>query len=206
MNKGIGFATGDYINFLGADDALIDCSIVENVYQILNNNSYPDLLSCNVFFVDEKNKIQKLQSNEIAKKELYAGMPHQGIFAHKNLLNYSLFNINYSIVSDYEFMIKCKLYMNIKIVYSDVIVAFNGLGGVSSKFESIRKQEHLEVMNKYLASDEEKKEYIKSNNKTFFTLLKSVLDIFKIAKILKLMFGWEKHKCDWAVCRWCGRK
>ena len=80
MNKGIDAATGDYIYFLGADDALVDSEILHYVCNDIKE-THADVYSYCEYMVTDSG-MQKFVSNKFARNEklIKSMIPHQGMF------------------------------------------------------------------------------------------------------------------------------
>ena len=62
MNKGLRYATGDYINFIGSDDAIYRDDTIEKIIAYFNDNV--DVLAGNVMMVREKDLFEFVQDNK----------------------------------------------------------------------------------------------------------------------------------------------
>lgn len=135
-NKVLPRAKGEWVLFLGADDSLIDNSIISNTFTILQEiDSSIDIAYGRVRLVSEANeKITDLGKNwNQTKKCIVEKMciPHQGIFHRRSLFNkYGDFSTDYYISSDYEFLKRVGLERN--VLYLDFIVSCMRVGGISS--------------------------------------------------------------------------
>lgn len=136
FNKGIKLATGDIIYFLNSDDYFYDNQVLEDVAREFSINSNTSIVYGNVLIKNEKNdSFQILFGRKLAledfKKRL---MPcHQGVFTKKELFyKHGLFNIEYKIASDFDFLVKCFITDEQKIKYIDRLISIFREGGLSS--------------------------------------------------------------------------
>mgnify|MGYP000878924753 CR=1 FL=1 len=206
MNKGIRAATGDYIYFLGADDCLLQRTIIEKVMSFLDEK--PDILSAGVYLVDEELKVERYMDGMFAKNhKQFNGLmiPHQGMVVCRTLLEENKFDLKYKIAADYDFFLKCYLNKNITFLFCAFPVAYYSSGGVSTRsYES--NNEYVAVMEKYHLPGKVIS-YVKHRfNKPWKQKMKTLLRKFGLMKTLLIMKGAEKHTCAWATCRWCGKK
>jgi len=213
MNKGIRVATGDYIYFLGADDSLASKEIIATVASYIQLDRDIDVLSGCVYFIDEATNLQRKQNNKNAKLDVFSGIPHQGMFTKSDLLKSAEFDVRFKIVADYDFMLKCFLNKKSKIVFMDFVVAFNSLGGISSTSTGNRINEHLVVMKKYNASEERINRYLREEGilddrslKKYKLIIKSLLINWGFWVMAQKYRGWEVHRCEMPLCRWCKKR
>jgi len=62
MNKGLSYATGDYIYYLGADDCLLAPTSISQVASYLQEKPEVDVLCASVMMVDAGNRMEKVYS------------------------------------------------------------------------------------------------------------------------------------------------
>lgn len=113
-NKGLAKATGEWISFLGADDAFESATIIEESVKDL------DLaIRQGIRYVYGKVNLLNGSNNELitvmgepweeAKKRIfqYMTVTHCGAFHHKDLFNdYGTFDESFKITGDYEFILR----------------------------------------------------------------------------------------------------
>lgn len=202
MNKGINYASGEYIYFLGADDCLITDNIIQQVIVELNDN---DVLSGGVKLVDEELGLERRLDGKFAKHRAnYNGMmiPHQGMFVKSKIMKKNKFNLKYKIAADYDFFLKCYFNDSIKIKYIDLPIAYYSSGGASS-LNLIGNSEHTAIMIKY-GIDKKVIERMESKyNSVEKGKIKNFLRKIGLMKYILLLLGAKKHSCKWKICRWC---
>lgn len=199
MNKGIKKATGEYIQFLNSDDALVSEETIELVCNALKKYGYPDILSAAIWMVDEKNCIQKIGGNNINLDDIKNGIniPHPGMFMKREILNEYGFNENYKIVSDFDLVLRCAFANKSFCFIKEPVVFFSDVG-ISSNNEILLNKEYNIILSKYIKN----KKVIKKENK-----IKSFLKSTNLIKYIRLYFrGWKKHQCNNKYCRWCKNK
>lgn len=153
-NKGIKLSTGSVIYFLNSDDYLYNENVIGEIGQLFINNDKIKMIYGNVLSVDDKSKFQyelgkKITLNDLKECRM---IPHQGVFVKKELFEmYGLFNENYKICSDFDFVVKCFKYDETDIKYMNKIVAVYSQGGISTRPENARllKKEFNDIVNKH---------------------------------------------------------
>lgn len=131
MNKGIKWAKGEWVYFLGCDDLLNDSEVLSNISKYIERNKGKyDIIYGNVFSslfggkYDGEFNIVKLTNKNIC---------HQAIFYNKQVFEQlGYYNLRYSILADYEFNLRCFLNKEINAKYVDLMIAQYSDGGISS--------------------------------------------------------------------------
>lgn len=202
MNKGIDAATGDYVYFLGADDALRDIATIESVVECINKDMY-ELYCFSVYMVDASNKEKIIIPEQKTNKSKYPGMPsHQGMFAKTTIIKDKKFDLTYKIVADYKFFLECYRANDIRIYYSAFPVAYFSVEGVSGSNEKDMSNETRRLFYEVY------KEYADNPSIGYRYYIKEILKGLKLLGVLKKIRntrGWNSHSCDNKICRWCGR-
>lgn len=207
FNKGWRMATGDYVEFIGSDDALAGREAIKNI--IHHFYDYPDILSCNEYMVYPATGRQKLYDNENArnKKNYQGGMVgHAALFAKRELFEKYPFDEKYKIVSDYKFFLQCYFDEDVRIKYVDDVVAFfeTDAGGLCSDIKACWEEDKRVYRELNLPFDDYKRRGLCKN------LISKITDVLGITETVKLWknsyIKGEKHICSNRICRWCGRK
>lgn len=134
MNKGISRSSGDWIYFLGSDDALFDNSVLDRAFEV-GYKSKSKLIYGNVYVngaAGWANDGQLYDGEFSLQKMLHRNICQQAIFYHRTLFdNYGYFNDQYVICADWDFLLR--IAGSETIEYFPVTIAvFNG-GGSSKK-------------------------------------------------------------------------
>ena len=120
MNKGVKLATGDIVSILNSDDFYAAEDILSLVVENFNNNLdaiYGDIS----YFFDNYDRVTRLWKPGIYKEnKLNHGwsIPHPSLFLRKSIYdNYGLFNLDFKIAADYEFILRVLKIYKIKTKY-----------------------------------------------------------------------------------------
>jgi glycosyltransferase involved in cell wall biosynthesis len=139
MNLGIQKSKGDYICILNADDIFNSSVTIEKVVKkIIKNNDCGIFLGDVVFFNSENfKKINRHYSVKNFNKNLFQfGImpPHPGSFIKKEIyLKYGIYEENYKIASDFEFLLRTIYKNNIYYAKLNFIITRMKTGGISGK-------------------------------------------------------------------------
>lgn len=205
FNKGVQHATGEYIQFLGSDDSLCEATTIEQV--VANLSKEIDILSANVWLVDERTNLQCLLSNShaIDKKDFDGRMiPHPGMFTRRNLLLKYPFDLTYQIAADYQFFLQC-YFDDKKFLFIDVPVVFFSSCGMSSTNEVKLMEENKRLWEKFNLDLDAQFPNDDSVRHMLKTMLKKA-GLFEYVRYIinrYLRQTWVPHNCKWAGCRWC---
>ena len=137
MNKGLNLATGEWVGFLHADDLFFDNTIIETIISQVNNSEY-NCLYGNLNYVREEYPHQTVRywkSQKFTKKLLKRGWmpPHPTVYLRKDHIDkLGLFNTNYKIAADYDYMLRVFSNADTKSLFLDQTLINMRLGGVSN--------------------------------------------------------------------------
>lgn len=209
LNKGVQMATGDYIEIIGADDALVSADIISQVVREMNPNT--DVFAGQVWYVDEDSKKQSPYINaSMRNRSTYRGgmSPHAAMFARRELLLRYPFDTSYRIAGDYKFFLQCYYDEKVQIQYSDIMVAFFATSGLSSDVESAWREEkrlYSELglsLRSYNSADSS---WLARMMKYLLIVTRLFVPIRRIWRFFNIRLRWMNHTCTNKICRWCGR-
>lgn len=132
MNKGIQRARGEWILFLGSDDKLHDPRVL-TIFAGTPGLETLDMVYGNVVSPSYKG----VYDGEFdLRKLLHRNMPHQAIFHKRSLFaRMGGYTIRYRGYADWDFNIRCFKETGIRKRYIDLVVAYFGADGVSSRHD-----------------------------------------------------------------------
>ena len=215
LNKGVKNATGDFVEIIGADDALADKNVIKDLVAEMDENV--DIVSGLEYGVAEKTHRQHMIcDNHIARdKNNYKGgmIGHAAMLSKRELLLKYPFDKTYKIAADYKFFLQCYYDKSVNFKFTDRVVAFFSLSGMSSdrkmcQTENTRLYGELGLdFNNVITSND--RSSVKNMIKKFLYLI-GAWDCFfinygRISYYFYSNYIWDKHKCDNKICRWCNR-
>ncbi len=147
MNKGISHAGGTFIYMLNSGDTLVN-NCLDQLSPYLQQN--PDSVVYGAIDCYKNNVYQYSLSR--SADDLYTMMiPHQGTFIPKAFHDkYGLYNEDFKIVADREFMVRLKK-AGITFIHIPVIVCIYNLEGISSQNSKIEDRENLAITNSFIS-------------------------------------------------------
>lgn len=170
FNKGLNVATGDLINFQGADDYLLTNDVIEKIINDVDLEK--DMLICGKIIRikdNGSNDIVFKTSGHFRKTSLLFKMslPHQALFTNKKFFElYGNFDINNKFCMDYEILLRA--YKNFpKVIMRNTFVSAWREGGIG-------KNKTIEIYKEYYK--------IKKNNHVAPTFILFVIYIWSILK------------------------
>lgn len=162
FNKGVFLSTGDFINFMNADDYFATNDIVEEVANYLKDYQDTVMIHGNVKAFDEHSGHWHFRGESLTLTDFINGKmcPHQSVFTRKSLFHeMGGFDLSYRILADVDFTIKCFQKYEHQIVYLPWLIAYFRLGGISSSLVHEKKtidenaaihQKHFQCLPSYI--------------------------------------------------------
>lgn len=143
MNKGVGFATGEYVIFLNSGDSFYSNDIID---EFLKLNPTEDVLCGDMFL---SLGCINFAPNEITFQYFYeANLPHQACFIKTELQRKYPYDEKLRIVSDYEFFLKTLILNDGSYRKINMTVSYFDFNGISNNSRELLIQERLAVQEK----------------------------------------------------------
>lgn len=144
MNKGIGMATGDYIEILNSGDALASADVVERMFAALAARNYPEIMYGNMLKTSDWQHFRRDRCGDSSLYTpqsflyFYCGtLNHDCAYIRRSLFErFGLYNEQMRICSDWEWYIRAIVLGGVQPVYVNIDVTHFDMNGIS---ESGRK-------------------------------------------------------------------
>ena len=157
MNKGIRLATGDIIGILNSDDFYNNESLLSDVAQAFNDESIEAVYGDISYFGNDINKVTRYwKAGEYKESKLNNGwvIPHPALFVRKSMYDKcGLFNIDFKIAADYEFILRILKVYKIQIKYIPKVFVRMFNGGNSGSSLNQRRKGWQDLENSWLANN-----------------------------------------------------
>ncbi|KZS73141.1 glycosyltransferase [Mycobacterium kansasii] len=134
MNRGVSLASGTWLLFLGADDALYEADTLARVAAFIGEHQPSDLVYGDVLM--RSTKFRYGGAFDLDRLLFKRNICHQSIFYRRELFSsIGPYNLRYRSLADWDFNIRCFSNPALVTRHMDVVVArFNELGGLSNTF------------------------------------------------------------------------
>lgn len=139
MNKGINRATGDVIGILNSDDLYEDSNLITDIAKYFEDQQDIDVLYGDLVYVkpnDVSKVIRKWKSSAYYDQYFENGNvpPHPSLFVKATVYRKAgLFNLQYKLAADYEFMLRILKKYKFKSMYINRLMVRMRLGGATNK-------------------------------------------------------------------------
>lgn len=143
MNKGIGLATGEWINFMNAGDEFYSDSVISTVFKNKIDN-YSVIFGMTNQVFDFGNRI--IFPEQMTKKSKHLEFCHQSCFTNRSVLIEYKYNTKYKICADYDLYHRLLIKGKKFIFVNQIISTYDNSGGVSSNLPCIKYKEELEIV------------------------------------------------------------
>ncbi len=157
MNKGIGMASGDYLQFLNSGDCLTAEDVTVRMTEALKANEYPSILYGNM--------LKDMPDGIVMRDKGFAGGPvsflgfytgslnHPSTYIRKSLFEkYGRYDENLKIVSDWKWFVQAVIFGGEKPAYADIDVTLFDMNGISEKNKALDRTERRRVLNELIPS------------------------------------------------------
>ena len=138
LNKGIEKANGDIIGFVHSDDLLYNKNVLSNIINVFKNSNIDGVYG-DLQYVEKKNTnkvIRYWKSKDFKPNLINKGWtpPHPTLYLRKKVYEkHGLFDLNYKISSDYDFMTKIFMDNTFNFKYIPKVITKMRVGGISNK-------------------------------------------------------------------------
>lgn len=196
QNKGIKFATGEYVLILNAGDRLANKNVIEKT---VNQISGEDILYGDVIFeMTDNSYYRKNSPKEITYINMFAeSIPHPSTLYKRIIFDITgYFDKKYKLSADYDHFLKSVFEYKLTYKYVNFPISVFNLEGVSSSSD-----------NKKLFDDERnniQQKYFPENILKFLNLFKPFIILFRkkfyyLYFYLKSKFDKRFLECDWII-------
>lgn len=146
-NKGIGLASGEIIGFLNSDDFYAHPGVIAQVMALFERDPELEAVHADLVYVDQHDpdRMQRWwKSRPLTAKSVRRGFipAHPTVFLRRSVyVKAGLFDLNYRLAADYEFLLRIFHTHRIKARYvSEIWVRMRAGGATGGTFASIRRQ------------------------------------------------------------------
>ena len=155
MNKGIGMASGTYLEFLNSGDRMASDDVVERMYDSLEKAGNPSILYGNMLKDMPDGKILKdrcFAGRDITFLGFYKGtLNHSPAYIRKDLFEkYGMYDESLKIVSDWKWYLQAIILGEEKPVYADIDVTLFDMTGISETNKELDKAERKLVLSELI--------------------------------------------------------
>lgn len=153
MNKGIKYASGDYIIFMNSGDTFSNHTVLENVISSINvRSNYPSLV-----YGDYRNVINGVKTKIIPSRKpelIWYGFitAHQSVFYNLRFLreNNIRYDENYKIAADYKMTLEVLKKSNYKALRLPLCISDFDMSGISNHNQNLGLEEANKVRRELL--------------------------------------------------------
>lgn len=144
MDKGIRMATGDIIGILNSDDLFDNDKVLKTVNEAFADSEIDAVYGDIKYFSDDANRTTRYwRAGKYRESKLNNGwiIPHPALFVRKAVYDkYGLYNIDFKIAGDYEFILRALKINKIKVKYIPSVFVRMYDGGISGRNLEQRKK------------------------------------------------------------------
>ena len=137
MNKGIGKATGDYLNFMNSGDTYHSTSAIESIEGL---HSDADII-IGGYFDSTRGVAHVIPTQEVTLLTLLKfTINHQATFLKRKLFDKRLYDENYIIMADAKFNFQSIILDNCSVKITEIIISDYDTNGISSNYDLYKKE------------------------------------------------------------------
>lgn len=155
MNKGIGMATGDYVQFLNSGDCLAAVDVTLRMLSSLAQNGFPTILYGNMLKLFSDGRVLRdrcFAGQDITFLGFYTGtLNHSPAYIRKDLFErYGLYDESRKIVSDWKWYLQSIVLGKERPEYTDIDVSLYDMYGISETNTELNKAERKQVLSELI--------------------------------------------------------
>lgn len=151
MNKGIHYATGDWLYFLNAGDVFYNNEVLSNIFSN-SIDEHVGLIYGKVQTINEPSGVNYLFGKNVTIRDFYFRYPinHQSAFTHKNAFKeIGTYNTQYKLVADTEWFVRFFKQQKLKPLHVNLIITYYDILGASYYKRLAGYREYVRVSKKY---------------------------------------------------------
>ncbi|NCB69651.1 MAG: glycosyltransferase [Bacteroidia bacterium] len=200
MNKGILKAKGEYLLFLNSGDCLFNKQVLFEVFDKPFNEDF--------VYGDEIIEINSRQIKSTYPNKLdfgylrRGGLPHQSTFIRREMFDNELYNENYKVISDWEFVVENIIFRNKTYLKKNITVTVFDGNGVSASADLKSREKRLVLSKKFndnILKDFNNSDilYAKSQTQEYLlldTLNENITNLKIIRRLLKVLLLLNRMK------------
>jgi glycosyltransferase involved in cell wall biosynthesis len=152
MNKGVLASSGDVIGILNSDDLYQDATVIESVMSEFTKNPSLDIVYGDLVYVKNDNVAKVVRNwKSISYHDNFFEKgnvpPHPSVFIRKRIYEEAgLFNLDFKLAADYEFMLRVFKKHNFKSKYINKAIVKMRLGGATNQSISNIVKQNIEIL------------------------------------------------------------
>ena len=155
MNKGIGMASGDYVQFMNSGDSLASNDVTEKMLQALKEQGFPSILYGNMLKDMPNGKIVRdkcFAGQDMTLLGFYTGtLNHSPALIRRDLFDkYGFYDESLKIVSDWKWYLQAIILGEEKPIYADIDVTLFDMNGISETNLDLRNKEKSQELQKMI--------------------------------------------------------
>lgn len=157
MNKGIGKAQGEYLEFLNSGDCLVDDRVVEKMVNELEKRGFPSIIYGNMLKSMPDGKTLRdrcFAGSEITLQGMYHGcLNHSPAYIKAELFDkYGLYDESLRICSDWKWYVSSIVLGEEKPEYVDIDVSLFDMTGISETNKDLLESERSALLKEMIPS------------------------------------------------------
>ncbi len=157
MNKGIGLASGDYLQFLNSGDSLVSDNVTMQMTEASKYNKFPPILYGNMLKDMPDGTVMRdkgFSGRSVSLLDFYTGsLNHPSSYIKRTLFEkYGCYDENLKIASDWKWFVQSVILGGEKPVYSNIDVTLFDMNGISETNKKLDRVERKHVLNELIPS------------------------------------------------------